>query len=179
MSNPPGLDHKIDFTTGQDYRIVPSDPSGDAAYTAMSPPWSWSGLTPTVSVAVDRSKSWVLASQVMNAYLRSHEQGHFDITALIARDFFNQWPASANNAAELEQLQYILSPRLMALDNGNAGAYEISTDLDDFTANQALWNVKLSNLMLSNGTSEDLKNWVNGTVLKNPAGHRINLPQIP
>jgi hypothetical protein len=179
MTNPPGFDHKIDFTTGQDYRIVASDPSGYGAWTEMVPPWSWSGLTPTVRVAVELSKSWVLTSQVMNANLRDHEQGHFDITALIARDFFNQWPAFANDGAKLEQLQNMLQARWMALDGGTAGAYELSTGLDNFTANQALWNAKLSNLKLHNGTSEDLKTWVNGTVFNDLQGHRINLHKIP
>ncbi len=121
MNNPTGFGHRIDFAAGVDYQIVAVDPTGHGwlAVTTMLPPWRFSSDgTFTVDLGVDRSNSWVVASQVGNASLRDHEQGRYDIAALVIRDFLNQAaPYFATNRS-LQGLSDTLDNRLNALEPG-------------------------------------------------------------
>ncbi len=55
--------------------------------------------------------------------------------------------------------------------------YEVITALGNFVDNQNLWNAELAKLKSNNGTSEDLKNWVNNTSFVNPTtGKPITFP---
>jgi hypothetical protein len=180
MTNPPGFDHQIDFASGQDYQIVTADPTGHGwtAVTTMLPPWRFSSDgTFTVNLGIDRSQSWVLAAQVGNALVRDHEQGRYDISALVIRDFLNQATSFFTEHGNLQLLSDLLDNRLNALSAGTNCAYELITGLGTFVNNQSLWTSELRNLKANNGTSEDLRNWVNNTPFVNPAsGQRITFP---
>jgi len=103
-----------------DFRVVqasapgPNDPPADAAATAVnvnpsglnlqgSPPNLSLADTIVVNIVFDRSNSfknsWVVTmSPSDQARLLSHEQGHYNLTALLARDFFLQLMAMKGNA---------------------------------------------------------------------------------
>jgi hypothetical protein len=56
-------------------------------------------------------------------------------------------------------------------------ACEVITALGGFVENQNLWNAELTKLKTNNGTSQDLRNWVNNTSFINPTtGQPITFP---
>jgi len=85
----------------------------------------------------------------------------------------NQWPPLASDHAMLQALAKSLNDRLMALTNGDACVYELATKLDAYTTSQAWWNRQLNYLKANNGTSADLKNWVNSTTFLDDSGNPI------
>jgi len=124
---------------------------------------------------IDHNNSEVLTSWAETAhepdYTLQHEQGHFNLHALVYRDFWIQAPAKGYVTARGWWFDTLL-PRLQALE-GEGGAYERSTQFGTNAQNQALWNAQLDNLLTrKGGTSEDLKNWLNSTVftINNPDG---------
>ena len=82
--------------TWDEFREVSSNPTGGSEDAYISArfeyPWSWENEgrhyrvnQATVRMQVDERESWVVRSR-QSAPLLSHEQGHYDLTGLMARD---------------------------------------------------------------------------------------------
>lgn len=101
---------------------------------------------------VIRDNSWVVASQ-KNATLLTHEQGHFDITGLVARDLVKA--LGALRVSTTDELQREVSRLYAAFD---AWAKSLSKQYDDETNNsrnakiQAEWEARIRTCM-QQGTS--------------------------
>jgi hypothetical protein len=98
----------------------------------------------TVTLSVFRDNSWVVASQKSGALL-NHEQGHYDITGIVARDMVTQIGAArAASARELqEQIQAIIA-RSAALGERLTNLYDgdgpTGTRHGSHAANQTRWD---------------------------------------
>ena len=149
-----------DFPTRQASAPGPNDPPADAAATmvnvlpsglslAGSPPNLRLADTITVTIAFDPvnsyKNSWVMTMpQAFQDNMLVHEQGHYNLTALLARDFFLQLMAMKANAyATAAAMQADLNAAQAATV---ARAQEISDDYDAGTSHgsdangQATWN---------------------------------------
>lgn len=106
----------------------------------------------TVKLIVVRDNSWVVASQKSTTLL-AHEQGHFDITGLVARDLVKA--LGALRVSTTDELQRDVSRLYAAFD---AWAKSLSKQYDDETNNsrnakiQAEWEVRIRTC-IQQGTS--------------------------
>jgi hypothetical protein len=121
-------------------KTAPTAPSGSGFTLADS-------LTFTVSLdAKSWVKSWVFTkkSAADQAALLKHEQGHYDIAALITRDFFIdimdmknwEYAAAADVDAEYQQLKTAMRAKTAEAQK----LYEGETKNGTVTAMQAAWN---------------------------------------
>ena len=106
----------------------------------------------TVKLSVIRGNSWVVASQ-KSATLLAHEQGHFDITGLVARDLVKA--LGALRVSTTDELQREVSRLFETYD---AWAKSLSKQYDDETNNsrnakiQAEWEARIRTC-IQQGTS--------------------------
>jgi hypothetical protein len=149
-----------DFPTRQTNAPQPGDPPADAAATLVnvnptglsltgSPPNLQLADTILVTIAFDSANSyknsWVMTmSAAFQANMLVHEQGHYNLTALLARDFFLQLMAMKRNGyASAAAMQSDLNAAQAATV---VRAQEISDDYDTGTSHgadpvgQATWN---------------------------------------
>jgi predicted secreted Zn-dependent protease len=102
---------------------------------------------------MDRAGSWVVRGSE-TADLLTHEQGHFDITALGARDFLNDVLAlSGSSAADLQsQIDSAQSSNQSTIDSVNS-MYDVDpncgTSHGTNAANQQQWNLRINNAKTS------------------------------
>ena len=185
LSSSPDFYHRLSWDEYKKVLAIPDGHGGSWTATTEFPltdAWDWpaTGLVMDMDIDHDRSEvlgSWVSADHQPDPVLQ-HEQGHFDIHALIYRDFWVKAPAMGYVAAGALWLN-VLRPRLLALE-GKTGAYELSTDFSRNSTNQALWNAQFDNLLTRrDGSSENLKDWVNANPFIDRDGQRIALPVIP
>jgi hypothetical protein len=102
----------------------------------------------TINVQVEAARTWVVKAQKSNALL-AHEQGHYDITGLTARDMAEQIGAAraASPKALGEQVKAIitrtqaLGDKLTKLYDGNGPT---GTDHGKNAGNQAKWEAHLA-----------------------------------
>jgi hypothetical protein len=100
--------------TWSNFSSVTSAPSGQSEYAQIHPDLSYKsftlarkgkGVTITdveVNIEVVKADSWVVESKKTD-YLLAHEQGHYDILALSAREFYNSLNGlSGESAHDLE-----------------------------------------------------------------------------
>lgn len=106
-----------------------------------------------VSLSMNRTASWVVSGSETAALL-THEQGHFNITALGARDFMND-VLTAVGGTESDLLSQIDSARSSAqsLINSMNDMYDsdpnCGTDHGTDAANQQQWNLRINNAKTS------------------------------
>jgi hypothetical protein len=166
LASPPNFIYQVDF--GRDYTIKPTPlgfTSGISAWTTVSTSWQSDGRGHvTVTLAVDRSRSWALdwvfnpqsigATPASVAALRAHEQVHLDLTALAVREFWNQVQGLPDNQVKTRWDNFM--KRLNSLD----ALYEASTQQGLNGDNQDLW-VQQINLLKSrpDGTFTALERW--------------------
>ncbi len=185
LSPSPDFYHVLSW---DEYKKVPSISNGrGGSWTATTEfpttdAWDWppTGLVMDLDIDHDRSEvlsAWVQAGHEPDLVLQ-HEQGHFNIHALVYREFWDRAPAMGYTTARAWWFDTLL-PRLRALE-GQGGAYEISTEFGNNSTNQALWNSQFDDLLTrGGGNSEDLNNWVNDTPFTDGDGHQIVVPQVP
>jgi hypothetical protein len=110
--------------------------------------------TAEVDIVVVSDDSWIVSSKKTNDLLR-HEQGHFDIQALIAREFYNSiFTLTGSSADDLRTKLNSLQARLQRSTNATNIRYDTATVHSTNTAVQQVWDQKL----------DAAKNNVNGTV---------------
>ena len=97
-----------------------------------------------VNMNVVLPKSWVVSSQMTNDLL-SHEQGHYDITALGARELYNallQLSAASGNVLQTRAAQ--LNQRIQQkIDRVNI-RYDTQTNHSQDTAAQQTWQQRIA-----------------------------------
>jgi len=103
----------------------------------------------TVRVRIIREDTWVVTSQKSNALL-AHEQGHFDILGLTARDMVTDLAAlRAGSSSDLAQQVRDTIARAGALATRLDGIYDgtgsAGTNHGSSSAVQARWNAHLQN----------------------------------
>ncbi len=113
----------------------------------------------TVSIAVDRSRTWVVRGR-QSADLLQHEQGHYDITALATRDLYNQvLGLTAARCADINtqagRLQQQIQTQVTQIDR----RYDTQTSHGTTPASQRTWNTRIQ------------------SAKQNPNGTLANLPQ--
>jgi hypothetical protein len=98
-----------------------------------------------VIISMNTHESWVVSSQ-MNSYLLKHEQGHYDITALGARELYrgllklNVADIDALNAS-MEELNDTVQKKI---DSANS-RYDDQTDHSRNKTEQDKWNKAIAN----------------------------------
>lgn len=93
-----------------------------------------------VTISMDSKSSWVITGKE-DAWLLKHEQGHYDISALAARDFYNQ-VMQLNTATEgdmNDEIAKINEALQQKIDDTNA-RYDQQTDHSRNKSEQAKWN---------------------------------------
>jgi predicted secreted Zn-dependent protease len=110
-----------------------------------------------IAIAVDRGSSWVARGRESTALLQ-HEQGHYNITALGARDFYNQLlgltaPTCSEISTRARQLQQSIQTQIDQANN----RYDARTDHGNNSTVQRTWNTRIRSVMQNtNGTLADL-----------------------
>lgn len=93
----------------------------------------------SVDIKMDSPECWVLSSQISNTALLKHEQGHYDITAIGAREFHNKLDgltAKTEDALNLK-IRKIHADVQRRIDKANS-------DYDDLTNHSLNKQVQLS-----------------------------------
>jgi hypothetical protein len=169
-ADPPFFNHQVDFST--EYTIRPTPPGfrgGTSAETFVSWNWQTDGRgRVTVSLAVDRAKSWVLdwvfKPQAFGftandaARLHAHEQIHFDLPALALREFQTRATGLPPDKAQAlaNDLLGPMGKRVQDLD----AVYEKSTGKLFTSPVQDLWTKQIAALKRNpNGTFSQLRQW--------------------
>jgi predicted secreted Zn-dependent protease len=115
--------------------------------------WIVRSANSVVSLSMDGVASWVERGSE-TADLLTHEQGHFDITALGARDFRNDAVAlSGSSANDLQsQIDSARSSNQSTIDSVNSMYDEdpnCGTSHGTNAANQQQWNLRINNARTS------------------------------
>lgn len=107
----------------------------------------WRAVEVQVNVTLNRHKMWVVPSAKSDALL-AHEQGHYEITALVMQDFYTDVLSPPNvlkSAAEVQTyvdgLAKEATRRINKMQSNNVdGLYDIQTRHGLETAEQSKWN---------------------------------------
>lgn len=93
-----------------------------------------------VTIAVQSRNSWSVTNQ-QTTDLLAHEQGHYDITAIGARAFYNELlTLSAASANDLRQAASDLNDRYQQQINSVNDRYDTQTDHSQNTLQQQQWS---------------------------------------
>ncbi len=100
----------------------------------------------TARLVVTRSNSWVVTSKKSDVLL-AHEQGHYDITGLIARDMIADiGRAHAGSAADLQQQVTSIQQTAQSLATQLTNQYDTETNHGLKTDRQQKWEAHLAAL---------------------------------
>ena len=98
-----------------------------------------------IDIALVSSDCWVLASQSSNVALLKHEQGHYDIVALSARELFNSFlNLSAVSTHKLQEKASALQNSMQTKIELVNKRYEEKTKNSRDKAEQAKWDKSLA-----------------------------------
>jgi predicted secreted Zn-dependent protease len=159
-----GFNHNVRWN---EFRLVNQRPTGGTEDAFIRVRWRYNYnragsqscrvTSATVTIAVDRGSSWVVRGQESLALLQ-HEQGHYNITALGARDFYNQLLGlTATNCSgintQAQQLQQLIQTQIDQVNH----RYDARTDHGNNAAVQRTWNTSIRSAMQNaNGTLANL-----------------------
>ena len=112
----------------------------------------------SVDIGMSLPECWVLTSQLNNTDLLQHEQGHYDITALGAREFYNGLTGmTATTEDKLQKKIIALHDRIQEKINAANTRYDTITNHSLVTAEQKKWDEKIAAVKKnSKGTINDL-----------------------
>lgn len=98
----------------------------------------------SVDIGLASPECWVLTSQSTNMDLLKHEQGHYDITALGAREFHDKLDGmeAANENALKKEIRRIRNAVQKKIDTANLN-YDDQTKHSLNTQVQLTWNQKI------------------------------------
>jgi hypothetical protein len=131
-TRPPGVreDAEIEAASSMSYRTIEEN-------------GVWSVASADAGVSPDRNQSWVLSSAKTDALL-AHEQGHFDITALGAREVYNRiLGVTGSSAADLRRTINSIKVSVQANIDQTNEQYDIQTDHGNNTASQQRWEARI------------------------------------
>jgi hypothetical protein len=186
-----GFSHNLTWREFRSVAVSPRPPMmASTAATWRSSPWSVHVVDSEyrvhgarVTVALNANGSWALPAARTSATLLQHEQGHYDITALIARDWISKvldlsfgvdTVASLNDSGKTanDHLRYVFhqfereitqfksdADTLMARlqtdpTTGQEGLYDSQTNHSQNTAGQQIWNTHLQRIKAGNDSFE-------------------------
>lgn len=123
----------------------------------------WRAVEVKVSVTLNRHKMWVVPSAKSDALL-AHEQGHYEITALVMQDFYTDILSPPNvlkSAAEVqtyvEGLAKEATRRINKMQSNNVdGLYDVQTKHGLDASEQSKWNRAFANARPPVGMRFDL-----------------------
>jgi hypothetical protein len=110
-----------------------------------------------IDVLIVSEDCWVVTSG-MKADLLKHEQGHYDIQALVAREFYDKLMAlSAPTDDKLRTKIRQLETNFQQVTNRTNARYDRSTDHSNNSSVQQTWDQKIETAKRNvNGTVNDL-----------------------
>ena len=160
------FDYQVSWS---DFVQVPAKPPGvlEDAEIVLQFPQSYdyangrNGIIVTnlkVDIGMASPECWVLSSQINNTDLLKHEQGHYDITALGAREFYNG--LSGLSGATEDKLAIKIrtwrSSIQQKIDKANSN-YDTQTNHSLNTGVQQTWDTKIDGAKKNpKGTVTDL-----------------------
>lgn len=109
------------------------------------------------SVRVDQNKSWVLKGK-KGIYIRHHEQGHYDITAIGMREMYSQILALIKNRCEeINQEAHRIQQEVQQLIESTRQRYHNQTNHGGNLNVQKAWEAQIKSVKLrSDGVLTDL-----------------------
>ncbi len=111
----------------------------------------------TVSIRIDRAATWVVRGRTSPDLLR-HEQGHYNITALGARDYYNQLlTITSDHCSNINGQAQTLRQQIQAQIDETDIRYDSRTNHGTNESAQRTWDSQIRSSMLNpNGTLFDL-----------------------
>jgi len=99
----------------------------------------------TIDIGLVSTDCWVVSAESSNSDLLKHEQGHYDIIALSAREFHSKLlKLSAKSTQGLQQQVDDLKSKMEKAVQKVDKRYDTQTDHSRNTQNQQLWNKKIA-----------------------------------
>ncbi|MBK9523243.1 MAG: DUF922 domain-containing protein [Bacteroidetes bacterium] len=111
-----------------------------------------------VPIVMNKQDSWVVRAQ-QSETLRRHEQGHFDITAIGAREIHDRMQfITASSAGELASQKLIrLAREVQTIINDTNIRYDEETDHGTIVSKQNAWESNIAKVKLeTSGILSDL-----------------------
>jgi hypothetical protein len=97
-----------------------------------------------IDIKLVSADCWVVSSQMTNDLLK-HEQGHYDILAISAREFYNGLIGlSAPSVNELQNKVTQMQATMQSNANTVDGRYDTQTDHSRITNAQQTWDKKIA-----------------------------------
>lgn len=161
------LNNFDDIISWSQFSQLPSRPAGEDEdahiHTAMKLNYDLGGkgkATIVSSATLDilvTPDCWVVSSEMKKDLLK-HEQGHYDIQALVAREFYDKLLAlSASSDADLKKKIRQLEAKFQQVTNSVNKRYDSQTDHSEITSVQQTWDKKLDAAKKNpNGTTDHL-----------------------
>jgi hypothetical protein len=161
-----GFDATIQWSKFKQLSAKPVDKDGDAetvsAYASSQISLARRGKgivasSANVTIAINSHESWVVTGKT-DPYLLKHEQGHYDITALAARQFYSQIMKLevADVQAFNTAMKSINDDIKKKIESTNI-RYDKQTGHSRNTTGQTTWNQKIDATKKNpNGTIDDL-----------------------
>ncbi len=114
-------------------------------------------INPRVTISIDRSNTWVVRGRASADLLR-HEQGHYNITALGARDYYNQLvDLTAARCPSINTQAQTLRRQIQTQTDQTNIRYDTRTSHGTNATAQRTWDTRISSAMHSpDGTLSDL-----------------------
>jgi predicted secreted Zn-dependent protease len=128
------------------------------SYNTQSPPKQACHVTAVnISITVSRAESWVIRGQ-QNAILLRHEQGHYDITALGAREIHDRiFALSATQCSTINSQAQQIEREVQRLITQTNTRYDNQTNHGSNAAAQQRWESSPRNAKQNaNGKLSDL-----------------------
>jgi hypothetical protein len=159
LMNPANFNYTIAWTDFTEKSVSPTQ--GRSAFTQAKWPFNFDigknlegkfiPKNVKVTVGMDKVKSWVVKSDESDSLL-NHEQGHYNITALGARDFLNGLlDLEADTANELNKAASDLQSSTQTTINSVNSTYDddpnCGTDHGSKSDKQAQWDLRIKNAM--------------------------------
>jgi Bacterial protein of unknown function (DUF922) len=151
-----------------DFTQMPSRPAGEnedaSIFTRLNFKYDMKAVGRAVmvenfetDVVIVTNSSWVVTSERSDELLK-HEQGHFDISALTAREFYDKAQLiKGESSQDLTTKINRLNATLQAKRNGVNKRYDKQTDHHNKTDVQKSWDKKIDTAKKNmNGTVDDL-----------------------
>lgn len=143
-----GFDKQIAWSEFQKYNAAPAGNNFDSE-TVSNYNYSYGMArkgnalvitTADINIFVNGQQSWVVSAK-MDPVLLKHEQGHFDITALVAREFYKKlFSLSAKTEHDLKKAMTDLKAAMKTKTDSTNVRYDAQTNHSLITKVQDQWN---------------------------------------
>ncbi len=161
----PNFDHPVDWSDFTPRDARPRNESEDAhfavtfdtnySYTSEDGEYKMTNIV--VPMVMNKRASWVVRAQ-QSETLRRHEQGHFDITAIGAREIHDRMQfITASSAGGLRTELSRLAREVQTIINDTNIRYDDETDHGTIVSKQNAWESNIAKVKLeTSGILSDL-----------------------